>query len=81
MHMFKAKTLTIVDILFIQKVIADYMSNVYMCSFFLTSYIIYLLTGYEDVSKVYMYFTEEKKLYLTAIYSYSLVNHIRSVIG
>lgn len=34
MHMFKAKTLTMVEILFIQKVIAVYMSNVYTCSLF-----------------------------------------------
>lgn len=26
-----------------------------------TSYIIYLLTGFEDFSKVYMYFTKPKK--------------------
>lgn len=62
MHMFKAKTLTMVDILFIQKVIAVYMSNVYMCSLFghRISYT-YVLAMKTLARCIIMYFTKPKK--------------------
>lgn len=67
MHMFKAKNLTMVEILFIQKVIAVYMSNVYTCSLFGHRISYTYLLAMKTIARCICILLYRKKLYLTAI--------------